>query len=365
MQSFFCCFRFQFPAAPTPAPFLLSSGRVQSLAEGYVVRLLDKDDYRVKRINPTTQTVVLQKINSANRCFARPATEVWLPPPTTASLSVNVDCPPPAVMCDCSPVPPKLIVDTCDVAVDASLDADESMELLVTEFSSVGDLNKGFEEARAAAHTARIECENTFELLCEEMQLRKAQETELHNAQTELSALKSTLNTHVDALASKDAEITALKQRLIALTDENTSLLKHSLQQSDELSQHKLAANRVSDAHLTTDMLIHQLSTYVLDLDLTDDNLLFDVLGLAPTSDMDKITLHARHLLRLVHPDKNPSIPADVATLIPCLKEAKSILTDPQLNKVYQCCGMSGVRRARRKLRTCMDCDSHMSDWFA
>ena len=60
--SFFCCFRFQLPAAPVPAPFLLSSGRVQPLAEGYVVRLLDKDDYRIKRINPATQTVVLQKI---------------------------------------------------------------------------------------------------------------------------------------------------------------------------------------------------------------------------------------------------------------------------------------------------------------
>ena len=172
-----------------PAPFLLSSGRVQPLAEGYVVRLLDKDDYRVKRINPATITVVLQKINSTNRCFARPAAEIWLPPPSSNSLSVEVDCPPPPAICDCSPVPPKLKVDTCDVAVVASLDAEDSMELLVSEFSAVGELNKGLEKACAAANKARIECEHTFDLLCEEMTLRKAKENELHTAKLDLSDL--------------------------------------------------------------------------------------------------------------------------------------------------------------------------------
>ena len=333
---------------------------MQPLAEGYVVRLLDKDDYRIKRINPATQTVVLQKINSSNRCFARPATEIWLPPPSSNSLSVEVDCPPPPAICDCSPVPPKLIVDTCDVAVDASLDADDSMELLVSEFSSVGELNKGFEEARAAANKARIECEHTFDLLCEEMTLRKAKEKEIHEAKIELAGLQTNIASQVVALAEKDSEIAALKKRLSALSDENSSLLQHSLQQSEELSNLKLAANRVSDAHLTTDMLIYQLSTYTPELDFADENIFFDILGLPPTADVEKINRHARHLLRLVHPDKNPSIPAEVSQLVPCLKEAKNVLTDPRLNKVYQCCGMTGVRRARRNLRTCMDCDSHM-----
>ena len=337
---------------------------MQPLAEGYVVRLLDKDDYRIKRINPATQTVVLQKINSSNRCFARPATEIWLPPPSSNSLSVEVDCPPPPAICDCSPVTPKLIVDTCDVAVDASLDADDSMELLVSEFSSVGELNKGFEEARAAANKARIECEHTFDLLCEEMTLRKAKEKEIHEAKIELAGLQTNIASQVVALAEKDSEIAALKKRLSALSDENSSLLQHSLQQSEELSNLKLAANRVSDAHLTTDMLIYQLSTYTPELDFADENIFFDILGLPPTADVEKINRHARHLLRLVHPDKNPSIPAEVSQLVPCLKEAKNVLTDPRLNKVYQCCGMTGVRRARRNLRTCMDCDSHMSDWF-
>ena len=78
-KQFFVCFRFQFPTAPASTPFLSSSNRVQPIAEGYFVRLLDKDNYRIKRINPATQTVVLQKTNSVNRCSARPTTEVWLP----------------------------------------------------------------------------------------------------------------------------------------------------------------------------------------------------------------------------------------------------------------------------------------------
>ena len=212
----FFCFRFQFPAAPVPAPFLLSSGRVQSLADEYVVRLLDKDDYRVKRINPATQTVVLQKNNSNNRCFARPATEIWLPPPISHSLSVEVDCPPPAAFRDSSPVPPKLIppkliVDTCDRAVDASLDADDSIELLVSEFSSVGELSKGFEEARAAANKTRIECEHTFDLLCEEMTLCTAKEMEIQTAKLELSSIQQNIQSQVEALTDKDREIADLK----------------------------------------------------------------------------------------------------------------------------------------------------------
>ena len=89
-------------------------------------------------------------------------------------------------------------------------------------------------------------------------------------------------------------------------------------------------------------MLIYQLSTYTPELDFADENIFFDILGLPPTA--GPANRHARHLLRLVNPDKNPSIPAEVSQLIPGLKEAKNVLTDPRLNKVYQCCGMPGVQ---------------------
>ena len=147
-----------------------------------------------------------------------------------------MDCPPPAAICDCSPVPPKLFVDTWDVAVDAFLDADDSIELLVSEIFLVGELNKGSEEARAAANEARIERERTFDLLCKEETPRKTKETEIHTAQLELSVLQQNIESQVEALTEKDREIAALKKHLSAIADENRSLLQDSLQQSDELS---------------------------------------------------------------------------------------------------------------------------------
>ena len=54
--------------------------------------------------------------------------------------------------------------------------------MLVSEFASVGELNKGFEGARAAATKARIEREHTFDLLCGKMTIRKAKETDPHSA---------------------------------------------------------------------------------------------------------------------------------------------------------------------------------------
>ena len=108
-------------------------------------------------------------------------------------MRVDVDCPPPAAICDCSPVPPTLFVDTWDVAVDAFLDADDSIELLVSEIFIVGELNKGLEEARAAANEARIERERTFDLLCKEETPRKTKETEIYTAQLELSVLQQNI----------------------------------------------------------------------------------------------------------------------------------------------------------------------------
>ena len=196
---------------------------MQPLAEGYVVRLLDKDDYRIKRINPATQIVVLQKIISNNRCFARPATEIWLPPPSSNSLSVEVDCPPPPAICDGSPVPPKLNVDTCDVGVDASSDAEESMDLLVTEFASVSELRKRFEEARTAAIKSHTEFTHTFDLLCEQMMLRESKEKELVKTQETLSTVQRQLSSQDTALAEQTEELKALKARIHTLTEENTS----------------------------------------------------------------------------------------------------------------------------------------------
>ena len=117
------------------------------------MRLLDLFEYRVIRINPTSQNVTLKKINAPqNRRLVRAANQLWVPPPT--SLSISVDVNEPTEICLCfSPLPPPVLPDTFDVAVEASMDAEEATELLVTELDSVQRLQKGFEEARAAANT--------------------------------------------------------------------------------------------------------------------------------------------------------------------------------------------------------------------
>ena len=107
------------------------------MVPGQLVRLLDPFEYRVIRINPTSQNVTLKKINAPqNRLFVRAANQLWVPPPTSLSISVNVN--EPTENCLCSPrLPPAVLPETFDIAVDASMDAEKAMELLVTVFDSV------------------------------------------------------------------------------------------------------------------------------------------------------------------------------------------------------------------------------------
>ena len=175
------------------------------------------------------------------------------------------------------------------------------MDLLVTEFASVGEFRKGFEEARAAAIKSHTEFTHTFDLHCEQM-LRESKEKELEKTQETLSTVQRQLSSQAASLTEQTDELKALKARLNTLTEENSSLLKHSLEQSEAISNYKLEASRVADSHLTTDMLIYQLSTYTPELDFEDDNMFFDILGPSPTADVQKINRHAtRHT-----PIKNP-----------------------------------------------------------
>ena len=159
------------------------------------MRLLDPFEYRVIRINPTSQNVTLKKINALqNRPFDRAANQLWVPPPTSLSIRVNVN--EPTENCLCSPLlPPPVLPDTFDVAVHASMNAEEGMKLLVTEFDSIQRLQKGFEEARVATN-------NTFRVLGENVQEQREKET----------------------------KITDLNQRLTALNEENSSLLARTFE---------------------------------------------------------------------------------------------------------------------------------------
>ena len=286
------------------------------------MRLLDPFEYRVIRINPTSQNVTLKKINAPqNRPFVRAANQLWVLPPPSQSISVNVN--EPTENCLCSPpLPPPVLADTFDVAVDASMDAEEAMELLVTEFDSVQRLQKGFEEARVAAN-------NTFQVLGETVQ----------------------------ELREKETRITALNQRLTALNEENSSLLARTFELTEEVSSLKAAAVNPQLHQAYKEMLLHQLSTYPTTLDFAPESMLYDLLCCLPTASADTLNSRARHILLLIHPDKNPSAPANTAPLVPLVQEAKTILLNRHLRQVYNCCGVDGVRRAQQQLRTCMVCN--------
>ena len=83
-------------------PFVTCSGRVTNLAPGHLVRLLDPFEYRVIRMNPTSQNVTLKKINAPeNRPFVRAANRLRIRPSTFLSISVNAN--EPTENCLCSP----------------------------------------------------------------------------------------------------------------------------------------------------------------------------------------------------------------------------------------------------------------------
>ena len=141
------CFRLS-SAAPSfgSASFVSCSSRVTELAHGSKVRLLDPFEYRILRINPTSQNVTLPKINAPqNHPFVRPATQIWVPPPTSVSVSVDVKEPLEACRFP-SPLPPPVLPDISDAAFGVSMETEEAMELLVTEFDSVQRPQQGFEE---------------------------------------------------------------------------------------------------------------------------------------------------------------------------------------------------------------------------
>ena len=206
------------------------------------MQLLDPFEYRVLRINPASQNVTLKKINAPqNRAFVRAANQLWVPPPT--SLSISVDVNEPTENCWCSPPLPRPVLrDTSDAAVEASMDAEEAMELHVTEFDFVQRLQWGFEEARAAAN-------NTFQVLGET----------------------------VKKLQEKKTKFTDLNQRLTALKEENSSLLARSFELTEQVPSFKAAAVNPKPHEAYKEMLLQQLSTYPTTLDFAPKSKLYDL----------------------------------------------------------------------------------------
>ena len=116
----------------------------------HIVRLLDPFEYRVNGINPTSQNVTLKKINAPqNRRFVSASNQLCVLLHTSLSISVIVR--EPTEICLCSPpLPPLVLPDTSDVDLEVSMDAEEAMEPVVTEFDSLHHLQEIYEKARTA-----------------------------------------------------------------------------------------------------------------------------------------------------------------------------------------------------------------------
>ena len=109
------CFRFStVPLSFGKTPLLTSNGRVVDLAPDEVVQFLDSSEYRVVRINATSQNVTLKKINAPkHRAFVRPASQIWVTPPLTSNMSVHVNEPTPHCLCS-PPLPLPALPDTIE-----------------------------------------------------------------------------------------------------------------------------------------------------------------------------------------------------------------------------------------------------------
>ena len=293
------CSRFStVPLSFGKAPFFTSSGRVVELAPGDVVKILDPSEYRVLRINATSQNVTLKKINAPkHRGFVRPASQIWVTPPLTSNMSVRVN--EPTCNCLCSPpLPPPVLPDTIDVSVEATLDSDEALDL-ASEFCNVRKLQRGFERARTAAN-------NTFAVL---------EET-------------------VAEMRTKEEKLQGLQKRLQVLNEENSAFLARTLELSEQISSLKTSAISSESYNVHKTMLLRQISTYPNTLEFAAESMLYDLLGCSPDATSEQFSIHARHILKLIHPDKNPDAPNYVKPLDSVVSEAKNVLQTPHLRKV-------------------------------
>ena len=318
-------FCFRFPAKRRAGANLYTcSGKVAPISPGDTVQILDERDYTVLRVNPHSGTVVLRRTDATpnQRSFLRPSTAICVLPSASRDACVVVD--EPTSNCLCEPTPPPVLPDANDTGVQCSVDADEYSAFLTQQFENVTTLDRAFKEARK-------EASNTLDVLCEQLEKSQALEDEHEK----------------------------LKQRLSTLTIENETLLKRTFELTDELATLKSLAASHRHTPVLQRMLAHHVTRLPLHSEAEDApaNLLFDLLGCTPTTYNEVLQENIRVLLHTLHPDKNQAVSAAASKYIPLIKEAKRILSDSNLKRIYLCCGMSGVRRSDVGLRTCHYCD--------
>ena len=314
---------------PSGIPLYTSSGAVAVVSPGEVVHLLDEREFLVLGINPHSSTVVLRRVDvTANqRSFMRPSTSICVLPVPTRDASVAVD--EPTGNCLCEIPPPPVLPDNLDAQTECNLEADAYTFFKHPEFDSVDRFSQRFEEAKLAANSA-------FKELCEEV-------------------LRSN--------SSKD-QLTDLKTRIATLTSENVSLLKRTLVLTEAVSSLKSITANSRHVPVMQRMVwfnILKLPRLQMPLDKYPEDVppeyFFDLLNCSLFSTLEIIQENIRCLLQLLHPDKNPTDSPTANQFVPIVPYISTIILDPALLPVYNCCDFFDVFRRQRGYRSCKKCD--------
>ena len=297
------------------------------------------------KIFPGEGSVRLQKINCRDRLFKRSLKQIWLPPPATCEVSVTANLPTANCFCP-EPIPPQILPDVSDSAVQVDLPQRDAMDewvSLMTDYSSVDNLENAVSEARKQLEQSQL-------------QLRSTQQAE--------AALHS-------RVASLTTEVEHLPSRFQDLNDTHNDLMNHSMAQLETIgSLRSQLTNKSSNAEPILRLLRQLLLTLPADFDddLTPDDTLYHFFCCAPDADTATLSGRANLLLKCLHPDKSPT-PEDTLVqtagrLMTLITLIKRTLTTPALRQVYNHCGLEGLRRLLRSTLRCPRCTPNAPNGF-
>ena len=198
---------------------------------------------------------------------------------------------------------------------------------LMTDYSSVDNLEKVVSEARKQLEQSQL-------------QLRSTQQAE--------AALHS-------QVAPLTIEVEHLRSRLQDVTDTQKHLMNHSMAQPETIgSLRSQLTNKSSNAESVLRLLRQLLLTFSTDFDddLTPDDTLYHFLCCGLDADPATLSGRANLLLKCLHPDKSPTpenpLVQAAGHLVTLITLIKRTLTTPALRQVYNHCGLEGLRRLLR-----------------
>ena len=196
--------------------------------------------------------------------------------------------------------------DVCAASTQCDFEENSYAAFKSSQFDSVDRFVQDFEEAKFSANAA-------FKELCNK----------------------------VDAVNELKAQVSQLEQRIVVLNDENEALLE----QTFELTEDDSTLTAITSTHCHPPalqrMFFHHLQQLPLPTnpDELPHNLLFHVVGCAPSSSPEINQENIKCLLQQWHPDKNPSVPSSLSKYVLLVTLAKTVLLNLNLLPIYRCCG--------------------------